>query len=47
MIRIASISRIACPASKTGCGTSVAPLTRQASRPALKPKVWKNGFTTR
>ena len=47
MIRSASASRIASPASNTACGTSAAPLTRQARMPALKPNVWKNGFTTR
>ena len=47
VIRSVSTSRIASPASKTACGTSAAPLTRQASSPALKPNVWKNGFTTR
>jgi len=47
VIRAASISRMACPASKTACGTRAAPLTRQARMPALKPKVWKNGFTAR
>ena len=47
MIRSVSISRIARAASKTAIGTMVAPLTRQARMPALKPKLWKNGFTTR
>ena len=47
MIRSASASRIASPASNTACGTSAAPLTRQARMPALKPNVWKNGLTTR
>ena len=34
-------------ASKTGSGTTVAPAIRQARMPALYPKVWKNGLTTR
>ena len=33
--------------SNTGSGTIVAPLMKQAMIPALYPKVWKNGFTTR
>jgi hypothetical protein len=47
VIRSACTSRIASPGSNTACGTSAAPLTRQARMPALKPNVWKNGFTTR
>jgi hypothetical protein len=35
VIRSASISRIVSPASKTACGTIAAPLTRQATMPAL------------
>ena len=33
--------------SNTGSGTIVAPWMKQAMIPALYPKVWKNGLTTR
>ena len=47
VMRSSPIRRITAGTSKTGWGTSVTPLMRQARMPAFRPKAWKKGFTTR
>ena len=46
-MRSAPLRAMTAAGSKTGSGTTVAPAIRQARMPALYPKVWKNGLTTR
>jgi hypothetical protein len=47
LIRSDSIAASAASTSKTGSGTIVAPVIRQARMPALYPNVWKNGLMIR
>jgi len=47
LIRSSSMRASTADASNTGSGTTVAPAIRQAKIPALYPKVWKKGLTTR
>ena len=46
-MRSSATRAITAGTSNTGWGTNVAPVRRQATIPALSPKAWKKGLTTR